>query len=147
MTLVMLLVLLLPNTFAQESRELNLPEGAVARFGKGHVDEIRYSPDSTRLAVISSIGTWLYDTATYQQIGFFPVHAGSVDSVVFSPDGRTLASGSWNRTVDLWDVQTGERKQEYMWYRSSGRGMAFSPDGRTIASASADGTVLVWKVD
>ena len=56
-TLLMFLVLLLPNAFVQESTQLNLPEGAVARLGKGLIEAIQYSPDGARLAVVSSIGT------------------------------------------------------------------------------------------
>ena len=59
-TLLLLLVLFLPNAYPQESTQLNLPDGAVARIGKGSVEEILYSPDGSRLAVVSSIGIWLY---------------------------------------------------------------------------------------
>ena len=55
-TLLMFLVLLLPTAHPEEYTQVNLPEGAVARFGKGFVREIRYSPDGTHLAVFSTIG-------------------------------------------------------------------------------------------
>ena len=64
-TLFLLLVLLLPNTHAQEYTRWSLPESAVARLGKGSINEVQYSPDGARLAVVTSIGIWLYDTATY----------------------------------------------------------------------------------
>ena len=60
--LLMLLALFSPTTPAQDYSQLNLPEGAVARLGKGRFPEIQYSPDGTRLAVASTIGIWLYDT-------------------------------------------------------------------------------------
>ena len=49
---------------AQDYTKWKLPEGAKARLGKGRINEIKYSSDSRRLAVASSIGIWLYDTRT-----------------------------------------------------------------------------------
>ena len=68
-TLLILLNLFALNTFAQDYTQWSLPEGATARLGKGFVfGNIAYSPDGTRLAVVSSIGIWLYDTATYHEV-------------------------------------------------------------------------------
>ena len=59
-TLLMFLVLfLLPNAHSQGYTQLNLPEGAIARLGKGDIATIQYSPDGTQLAVAGSIGIWL----------------------------------------------------------------------------------------
>ena len=62
------------NTFAQDYTQWGLPEGAKARIGKGTINEIQYSPDGTRLAVASSIGIWLYDTATHQEVALLTGH-------------------------------------------------------------------------
>jgi WD40 repeat protein len=74
-------------------------------------------------------------------------HTASVRSVAFSPDGTTLASGSWDDTIRLWDVNTGQTIGEPLqghadWVRS----VAFSPDGQTLASGSYDETVRLWDV-
>ena len=59
-------------------------------------------------------------------------HTALISDVVFSPDGKTLASGSWDRTVRLWDTETGELRQTLTGvYR-----VVFSPDGTTVASWS-----------
>ena len=63
--------------------QLNLPEGATARLGKGGIGDLQYSPDGTRLAVAGSIGIWLYDTATYQEIALLTGHTSRVNSVSF----------------------------------------------------------------
>jgi WD40 repeat protein len=96
----LLFFLVVSYTFAQDYRQLSLPAGATMRIGKGRINDIQYSPDGTRLAVASSIGIWLYDTATYQEVALV---TGYVDSVAFSPDGSTLASGSEDGTVLLWE--------------------------------------------
>ena len=143
-TLLLLFALLSPNTFAQYYTQLSLPEGATARLGKGWVSEVHYSPDSTRLAVASSIGIWLYDTATYREVALLTGHAAPVNSVAFSPDGLTLATGGWDHTIRLWDAVTGEQKRTFTGHTGMVQSVAFSPDGRTLASGSADRTVRLW---
>ena len=92
-TLLILFALFSSNTFAQDYTQWSLPEGATARLGKGSINEIQYSPDGTRLAIASSIGIWLYDAQTYQEMALLTGHTRWVNSVSFSPDGTHL--GKW----------------------------------------------------
>ena len=144
-TIVLILLSLFSlNTFAQDYTQWGLPEGAKMRLGKGRLSgSIAYSPDGTRLAVASSIGIWLYDTATYQEVALPTEHAFWVSDVAFSPDGQTIASASSDR-VRLWDAYTGEHKQTLKGHMKRVSDVAFSPDGQTIASASSDRTVRLW---
>jgi WD40 repeat protein len=73
-------------------------------------------------------------------------HHSTVASIAFSPDGRTLASGKGNHTVQLWDVPTGRLKGTLTGHSLSVTSVAFSPDGETLASGSNDGTVRLWHV-
>ena len=143
-TFLMLLVLFLPYTPAQEYTRWNLPEGAVARLGKGSINGIQYSPDGAHLAVATSIGIWLCDTTTYQEVALLAGHTGSVTSIAFSPNGGTLASGSRDKTVRLWNAETGALKQTLAGHKGAVNSIAFSPDGRVFVSGDVDRTVRLW---
>ena len=83
------------NSFAQDSPQWHLPEGATARLGKGWLYEIQYSPDGTRLAAAGSLGVWIYDAATDEEIALFTGYGYSVSALTYSPDGSMLAGGVW----------------------------------------------------
>ena len=143
LTLLLTTALLLPPATAEEDvTQWELPEGATLRLGKGRAHELAYSPDGALLAVASSIGVWLYDAQTYQERALLTGHTDEVSSVVFSPDGRTLASGSWDNTIRLWDVATGTVQQTLS---GDGASVVFSPDGRTLASGSGL-EIRLWDV-
>ena len=65
-------------------------------------------------------------------------------SVCFSPDGKTIASASYDKTVRLWNTTTGQHLKTLTGHTSYVNSVCFSPDGRTIASGGGDGTILLW---
>ncbi|QHG16228.1 AAA-like domain-containing protein [Nostoc sp. ATCC 53789] len=71
-------------------------------------------------------------------------HRAQVNSVVFSPDGKTLASASWDNTIKLWNRETGKEITTLTGYGNWANSVVFSPDGKTLASASRDNTIKLW---
>ena len=123
----------LPTIYAQDYTQWELPEGAIARLGKGRINDMKYSPDGTVLAVATTIGTWLYDTRTYQERALLMPKRKGVEKIIFDPDGKTLACAENYKGITLWDV--GARKLMKTFNDGSPvyRNMLFSPNGRTFA--------------
>ncbi|KAE9390723.1 WD40 repeat-like protein, partial [Gymnopus androsaceus JB14] len=75
-------------------------------------------------------------------------HTSNVNSVAFSPDGKRIVSGSSDKTVCIWNAETGmiigEPLQGHRDYVNS---VAFSPDGKRIVSGSSDNTVCIWNAE
>jgi len=74
-------------------------------------------------------------------------HNGSVNSVSFSPDGKTLATGSEDKTIKLWNVETGQEIGTLRGHNGIVWSVSFSPDGKTLATGSEDKTIKLWDVE
>jgi WD40 repeat protein/Flp pilus assembly protein TadD len=74
-------------------------------------------------------------------------HTKPAWDVVFHPDGRRLASSSWDGTIRLWDLETGRELHRFTGHVGRVYGLAFRPGGKQLASAGYDRTVRIWDVD
>src|SRR5439155_6152493 len=113
------------------------------------------SPDGRTLALANS----LREAATGGQRTTLDGHARALNGVAFSPDGRTLATGSDDGAVRVWDVLSGKELGRFGKEVEQGKGgwvlaVAFSPDGRTLVSGGLDvakggripSTANIWDV-
>jgi len=73
-------------------------------------------------------------------------HSQWVLSIAFSPDGRTVLSGSGDSTLKLWDVATGTLMRTFVGHSEMVQSVAFAPDGRTVLSGGHDRTLKLWDV-
>ncbi|MDE0634900.1 MAG: leucine-rich repeat domain-containing protein [Candidatus Poribacteria bacterium] len=146
----------------QYETRTGLPAGAIARFGKGGINVMQFSPDGRKLAVGTDIGVWLYDSAIGKSRYLHGKTTRQSNAVAFSPDGRILASGgSSNPDIQLWNMETGEEllrialpistnlhlmNKKDVTYEKSVAALAFSKDGSTLLSLSHSGIFNYWDV-
>ena len=74
-------------------------------------------------------------------------HQAPVLSVAWSPEGRRLASGSNDRTIRLWEAETGQLLRVLEGHQAPVLSVAWSPEGRRLASGSEDRTVRLWEAE
>ena len=97
-----------------------------------------WSPDSRKIAFTSNIRSAAGGEIMNADGGWL--------SVAFSPGGETLASGSWDGTIRLWDTDTVQQTASLTGHTDGVYSVAFSPDGRTLASGADDGTIRLWDI-
>ncbi len=132
-------------TIKREGTPVN--HGGWAAHGTSY--SVTFSPDGKTLTLASRFLPGklnLWDVATGELKTTLARHRYTVVAVVFSPDGKMLATGSERRGVTLWDVATGEPKTTMTRHTGRVASVAFSPDGKTLASGGEDRTVNLWDV-
>lgn len=134
------------NNLAQDSTKWKLPEGAKTRLGKGHIFDMVHSPDGKLLAAAGTIGIWIYDAHTGEELNLLTEHMESASAVAFSPDNSLLASDGKDNTILLCDPHTGKHKMTLTGHTEGISSVVFSPDGKTLASGSEDETIRLWDV-
>lgn len=151
------LLLLSNNGLAQDfATQWNLPKGAKARLGRGKLNNIKLSSDSTRVVASTSIGIWIYDTETNEVVSLFTeTQTGEQDgflsktppeALTFSSDASIIATAHGN-SIYVWDTFTGNAFAMLDEHPDSINAIALSPDGAKLATAGGDWTVRLWEVN
>ncbi len=160
----------LHTSYAQNPTQMSLPEGAIARLGKGEIQDLSYSPDGKVFALASTNGIWLYDTATYHEFKLLPIplsrtivfwdittglHKQTLKDrqtlksqliflcCAFSPDGKYLVVGSYESSLRVWNTGTGKLEKTLNGLSHIVSDLIFTQDGTTLIT-SGDGAILVW---
>ena len=118
----------------------------------GKVNSLRVSPDGSTLLVASGV-TGLFGRAAIHRLSDGgPLvemigHNDVIQTAIFSPDGKRVATASYDRTITLWEVATGKPIRSFTGHNGAILSIAISPDGKLLVSGSADETVKVWDVE
>jgi WD40 repeat protein len=127
--------------------------GAKLRTLKANGNDIcTFSPDgktifsgTTRIvdgAMITGVTEW--DVRSGVELRTFTGHSFGVIDIAFSPDAKTMATGSIDNTIRLWDLNTGKELRALYGHSGQVLSVAFSADGRLLTSSSDDMTVKIW---
>lgn len=123
------------------------------------VNDLAFSPTGDLLASVACAShdpqyceqgeLILWDLSASQIVSqTYTIHGHNVWTLAFSPDGRTLATGSGDETIRLWDVASGEPLGEPILGHEFGvTSLAFSPDGALLASGGLDTEILLTDLD
>ena len=125
-----------------------LPEGAIARLGKGNFRAVKPSPNGTYFAVATGMGLWWYEMSSKPPIALWETERGMISAIDFSPDGEWIAIANYDGVIKVVDIQSGEclgqmkrmEEQNIYWH------INFSPDRKWIATANWRGFVEVLDV-
>jgi eukaryotic-like serine/threonine-protein kinase len=130
-----------PSAYAVTPRPATSPDGTrLARVRSSN--EGIPAPERSKTYVNSAVV--VLDAATRRVLHTMVGHTADVVGIAFSPDGRRIATASFDRTIKLWDAATGREVFTLRGHTAGLLALTFSPDGRRIVSGGIDFTARVW---
>lgn len=103
-------------------------------------------PDGTQFAAAVDYSVKVYSIEKGYPL-FELNHQGPTAAVTYSPDGGTIATGSWDQTVKLWDATTGRERASFKWPIGRIYSLSYAPDGLRLAAGGDQGAVVVWDLE
>lgn len=118
----------------------------------GKVTDLAISPNGKTLYAATGLtglvgNVVAIDTETGKKTAELSGHRDAIFTIAVSPDGQTLATGSYDRDVILWDLSSGQPSRTLTGHNGAIFDVAFDPKGQLVATASGDETVKVWSVE
>ena len=136
--------------YAQDNTQGGLPEGAIARLGKGGINIMKFSPDGKHLVVGTDVCLWVYDTNTGDEKGLFADKPGHINAIAFSPDGKKVASSGFsNPIIQIWELESGNKLNNFRFTSETNSisSLAYSEDGSTLIILDRFGELKHWKIE
>ncbi|HEY9627623.1 MAG TPA: caspase family protein [Coleofasciculaceae cyanobacterium] len=135
----------LPNCKAGAAWEQVKVQTFIGRLGAAWW--VVLTPDGNTLASVSGNAVEVRDLRTGEIQHVLKGHTEIIHAIAMSPDGKTLATGSADKTIKLWDVQTGTLLQTLVGHAGVLWSMSFHPDGQVLASGGGDSTIRLWDLN
>ena len=124
-----------------------LPHEAIARLGRGSVNDLAISQDRKYFAIGTDIGTWIYEHSTLTPITLWDTERGLITNVDFSPNGKWVATSNADGIVKVWDLHRGICISKIECPERISR-IVYSEDSQLIASsANSTGNVYIWHAE
>lgn len=124
-----------------------LPEGAIARLGRGCHPDFAFSPDGQSFVIGNTIGLWVYDLETLAPIALWETERGMTFCIAISPNGKWIAACNSDEILKVLDLQNGEclaqvKLDNYI------TNLTFSHDSQYLAAVYANApTAEVWQAE
>ncbi len=146
--LAFLVIAFTTNINAQVNTSIELPEGAIARFGKGGINTMQFSPDGTQLAIGTSIGVWLYDVEDGNGKVLPLESVRYIDALVYSSNGKILAVHvALDKFILLWNLETLTKLSVLKIPENySPAEIVFSEDNRELIGVNMNG-MIEWNIE
>ena len=117
------------------------------RYGQWRGSTLVFSADGSTLAAARGSEILLWNIEKKTLLMTFRGHLDGINSLVFSPDCKTLISGSLDSSIRLWSLATGQEIARLTNHTSPVASLALSADGKTLASGDTENTIRIWDLE
>ena len=111
------------------------------------VEYAEFSHDDKKIAIVTKGVVYIIDENSGRTDMVIDGHGDKITSASFSRDGKTIATSSHDKTIKLWNIQTGKEIHTYKGHSNKVTDVVFSPDGKFLLSTSSDNEARLWNVD